>query len=213
MVKTSPLPRSFYARDTSSVARDLLGRLLVRVRDGAGSRGGRGPKRPLVMSGIITETEAYGSSDDPASHAYRGMSKRNRAMFGTVGTAYVYFTYGMHYCINAVARGVGADAGAVLIRAVEPVDGADLMMRNRGREGVGGLADGPAKLTMAMQINKAQYGADLTDRDGEVYIAAGTGPQRAAVGVSESARVGIRHGTDKMWNFKIGGPRQPPLPR
>lgn len=197
-----PLPRSFYARETTSVARDLLGRLLVRVRGGA-SGGRRGSARPLVMSGIITETEAYGSSDDPASHAYRGMSKRNRAMFGTVGTAYVYFTYGMHYCVNAVARAGGSDAGAVLIRSVRPVAGADLMMRNRGRDGVAGLADGPAKLTMAMQIDKAQYGADLTDSDSGVYIAAGSGMPEGA-GVSESGRIGIRHGVEKMWNFKIG---------
>ncbi len=199
-MRARPLPRSFYARETTSVARDLLGALLVRVEGGAGGR--RGAARPLVMSGIITETEAYGSSDDPASHAYRGMSKRNRAMFGTVGTAYVYFTYGMHYCINAVARAGASDAGAVLIRAVRPVDGADLMMRNRGRDGVDGLADGPAKLTMAMQINKAQYGADLTDSGSEVYIAAGSGPG-AGPSVSESGRVGIRHGVEKMWNFKI----------
>ena len=197
-MKTTPLPRSFYARETASVARDLLGRLLVRVEGGLG--------RPLVMSGIITETEAYGSSDDPASHARRGMSRRNKAMFGTVGTAYVYFTYGMHYCINAVARGSESDAGAVLIRAINPVKGADLMMRNRGREGVRGLADGPAKLTMAMRINKAQYGADLTDSGGEVYIGIGAG-QSAGAGVSESERIGIRHGTEKLWNFKLEGDR------
>ena len=200
-MRPRPLPRSFYARETVSVARDLLGRLLVRVEGGAGGR--RGSARPLVMSGIITETEAYGSSDDPASHAYRGMSKRNRAMFGTVGMAYVYFTYGMHYCINAVARAGGSDAGAVLIRAVRPVSGAEMMMRNRGRDGVDGLADGPAKLTMAMQINRAQYGADLTDPGSGVYIASGPGGRRGS-GVSESGRVGIRHGVEKMWNFKIG---------
>ena len=200
-MRPRPLPRSFYARETVSVARDLLGQLLVRVEGGAGGR--RGSARPLVMSGIITETEAYGSSDDPASHAYRGMSKRNRAMFGTVGMAYVYFTYGMHYCINAVARAGGSDAGAVLIRAVRPVSGAEMMMRNRGRDGVDGLADGPAKLTMAMQINRAQYGADLTDPGSGVYIAAGPGG-RAGPAVSESGRVGIRHGVEKMWNFKIG---------
>ena len=197
-----PLPRSFYARETESVARDLLGRLLVRVA-GAGPGGRRGAARPLVMSGIITETEAYGSSDDPASHAYRGMSKRNRAMFGTVGTAYVYFTYGMHYCVNAVARASGSDAGAVLIRSVRPVAGAELMMRNRGRDGMDGLADGPAKLTMAMQINKAQYGADLTDSGSGVYIDAGSGVPDGE-GVSESGRIGIRHGVEKMWNFRIG---------
>ena len=197
-----PLPRSFYARETESVARDLLGRLLVRVA-GGGPGGRRGAARPLVMSGIITETEAYGSSDDPASHAYRGMSERNRAMFGTVGTAYVYFTYGMHYCVNAVARASGSDAGAVLIRSVRPVAGAELMMRNRGRDGMDGLADGPAKLTMAMQINKAQYGADLTDSGSGVYIAAGSGVQDGE-GVSESGRIGIRHGVEKMWNFRIG---------
>lgn len=197
-MKTTPLPRSFYARETTSVARDLLGRLLIRVEGGLG--------RPLVMSGIITETEAYGSSDDPASHAHRGMSKRNKAMFGTVGTAYVYFTYGMHYCINAVARGAESNAGAVLIRAIDPVKGADVMMRNRGRDGVRGLTDGPAKLTMAMRISRAQYGADLTDSGGDVYIATGVGRSHGA-DVSESGRIGIRHGTERLWNFKLEGGR------
>ncbi len=104
------LTREFYARNTVQVAKDLLGKTLVR-------RIGK-----KTISGIITETEAYRYRDDPASHAFRSMTERNKAMFGEVGHAYVYFTYGMYYCVNAVAKSKNFQAGAVLIRSLEPKD-------------------------------------------------------------------------------------------
>ena len=100
------LPRSFYSRDTVKVAKDLLGKKLVRKI------------KNKTISGIITETEAYRFKDDPASHAFRGVTERNKVMFGEVGVAYVYFTYGMHYCFNVVARNSNYDAGAVLIPSI-----------------------------------------------------------------------------------------------
>ena len=132
------LARDFYDRDTVTVARDLLGKRLVRIEDG------------VVMSGVICETEAYGHADDPASHAHRRRTERNSAMFGQTGRAYVYFTYGMHHCFNVVARAPGVAAGAVLIRAILPCQGMDSMIRNRGRDQ--NIADGPAKLAQALGI-------------------------------------------------------------
>lgn len=188
-VSARPLPREFYSRDTVAVARDLLGRTLVRR-----ARGGR-----ATMAGTIVETEAYRSSDDPASHARNGMTQRNRAMFGEVGRAYVYFTYGMHYCLNAVARGASRDAGAVLIRAIEPTAGECLMAKNRRGCAARDVANGPAKLTQAMSITQGLYGTDLTAR-GELYVA-GAAPARRRV--VRGARVGIREGLDREWNFRL----------
>ena len=179
------IPRKFYRRDTARVARDLLGKRLVR-------KIGRG-----VMSGVITETEAYKHRDDPASHAFKSMTRRNRAMFGEVGMAYVYFTYGMHYCFNVVARSAGVEAGAVLIRAVRPEKGINMMQKNRGMENIDNLADGPAKLTQAMRIADSHYGTDLTSSH-VLYIADGPKPKKIAA----SARIGIRQATDRLWNFK-----------
>ncbi|ABK77232.1 3-methyladenine DNA glycosylase [Cenarchaeum symbiosum A] len=180
----TPLDRAFYSREPAAVARGLLGKRLARKIDG------------ITMSGVIIETEAYGSSDDPASHAHRGMTGRNRAMFGEVGRAYVYFTYGMHYCMNVVARRGRSDAGAVLIRAIRPELGAAQMSKNRN--GRAAISDGPAKLTQAMRISAEQYGEDLTRR-GALYIA--EGPRIRSI--TASPRVGIRRGTDLLWNFKV----------
>ncbi|MEJ2259252.1 MAG: DNA-3-methyladenine glycosylase, partial [Nitrosopumilaceae archaeon] len=116
------LPREFYARDTVIVAKKLLGKKLVRKI---------GNKK---ISGIITETEAYKHKDDPASHAFRNKTDRNRAMFEEVGRAYVYFTYGMYFCFNVVARNPKTEAGAVLIRAIHPEKGIEIMKQNRGKD-------------------------------------------------------------------------------
>ncbi len=180
------LPRSFYARNTVNVAKDLLGKTLVRKIKGK------------IVSGIIIETEAYRYKDDPASHAFRGLTERNKVMFGEVGTAYVYFTYGMHYCVNAVARSNTFDAGAVLIRSIKPVKGIKEMIKNRKIDLISNLTNGPAKLTQALQITKMQYGEDLT-RVSSLFITEGIKTDK----ISSSPRIGIKNGIDKLWNFKI----------
>lgn len=129
------LPRTFYSKDTVTVAKSILGKKLVRKL---------GNKE---ISGIIIETEAYRHKDDPASHAFRKITERNKVMFEEVGRAYVYFTYGMHYCFNVVARSSKFDAGAVLIRAIQPEKGIEIMEKNRGTKDMKRLTDGPAKLT------------------------------------------------------------------
>lgn len=181
------LDREFYARNTVQVARDLLGKTLVRK---IGRR---------TISGIITETEAYRHSDDPASHAFRSMTERNKAMFGEVGHAYVYFTYGMYYCVNAVAKSKNFQAGAVLIRSLEPKDGIDAMIQNRKTDNITNLTNGPAKITIALGITKSHYGEDLV-KSQHLYIA---DEGKAGRKVTSSSRIGIRQGTEKLWNFKI----------
>ena len=181
------LPREFYLRDTSVVARQLLGKRLVRMIG------------ETTVSGTIIETEAYKHRGDPASHAYSGITERNRAMFGEVGAAYVYFTYGMHHCVNAVARSPSVMAGAVLIRAVRPEEGVDIMAKNRGSRRFEELANGPAKLAQAMGIDGRLYGTNLSRR-GELFIAEGTGGRPR---IRASARVGISKAVDKKWNYKI----------
>ncbi len=185
IVKT--IPRTFYERDTVKVARDLLGKKLIRT---IGKQ---------TISGIITETEAYRYSDDPASHAYRGLTSRNRAMFEQVGKAYVYFTYGMYFCFNVVARNHNFAAGAVLIRGLNPEKGIGIMKKNRKTNKISNLANGPAKLTQALNINKKQYGVDLAKKT-ELYITSGLDKKKK---IFASERVGIKNGVDKLWNFKI----------
>lgn len=187
MREFSRIDRGFYARDTVRVAKDLLGKMLVRRIN-----------RTLV-SGIITETEAYRQADDPASHAHRGMTERNRVMFGEVGIAYVYFTYGMHYCVNVVAKNKDHDAGAVLIRSIKPVSGIEVMIRNRGMDDSKNLTNGPAKLAAALDITKKQYGEDMVNSK-SLYIT--TGPEMACK-ISAGPRIGISRGSERMWNFRI----------
>lgn len=181
------LPRKFYARDTVNVAKDLLGKVLVR-------RIGKD-----IVSGIITETEAYRQSDDPASHAYRAITRRNEAMFGEVGYAYVYFTYGMHYCVNVVAKSKNRKAGAVLIRSLTPKNGIEIMMKNRKIDDITNLTNGPAKLAMALDITKRQYGEDFVNSS-HIYITNGIKIDQKIIA---GPRIGIKEGIDKPWNFKI----------
>lgn len=148
-VDPAPLPRSFYLRPTLEVARDLLGRTLVHVVDGQ------------RLAGRICEVEAYVGEDDLASHAARGPSLRNRAMYGPGGLAYVYLIYGMHHCLNVVTEAAGFPA-AVLIRALEPLEGVAAMEARRGNRPAHGLTDGPAKLCQALAIDRRLDGHDLT---------------------------------------------------
>jgi DNA-3-methyladenine glycosylase len=180
------LPRKFYLQNTVTVAKNLLGKKIIRQI-------GRS-----TISGIITETEAYRHKDDPASHAFRRITERNNVMFGDVGIAYVYFTYGMHYCFNVVARHSKAKAGAVLIRAIEPEKGIKIMQKNRKISNLKNLTNGPAKLAQALEITKEQYGVDLT-KDSKLFIIEGIKPNK----ILASSRIGIKEATDKLWNFKI----------
>jgi DNA-3-methyladenine glycosylase len=161
------LPRSACARPTPDLARALLGRIVVR-RD----RGG------ALVAGRIVETEAYGDEDDRASHARAGRTPRTAPMFGPPGHAYVYLVYGLHHCLNVVAEEDGV-AGAVLIRALEPLLGADEMRRRRGRAGdpSARLAAGPARLCQALAIDRRLDGVDLSN-DTRLWLAE---DERAAV--------------------------------
>jgi len=180
------LPRRFYLQDTVIVAKNLLGKKIIR-------KIGRSE-----ISGIITETEAYKHRDDPASHAHRKITDRNKAMFGDVGMAYVYFTYGMHYCFNVVAKNPKIAAGAVLIRAIEPEKGIKKMQKNRNKKDLKNLTNGPAKLTQALEITREHYGVDLT-KNSKLYITEGIQAKK----IISSPRIGVKEATDKLWNFKI----------
>jgi DNA-3-methyladenine glycosylase len=192
------LKRAFYQRHPAVVARELLGKILVRKLNGK------------TLSGRIVETEAY-SSDDPASHAYHGLTESNRALFGEPGHAYIYFTYGMHFCLNIVARR-GKPAGGVLIRALEPLEGIDQMKRRRNSESLRNLMSGPGKITQALKIDKTLYGADLTRR-GAMFI---TDEGDARFQTVRTPRIGIGSAREKLWRFVVQGNRyvsRPPRPR
>ncbi len=184
-----PLEPAFFDRSAPQLATALLGRVLVCTRpEGA-------------VSVRLTEVEAYTGADDPASHAYRGRTVRNAVMFGPPGFVYVYFTYGMHYCMNLVA-GPGTTAGAVLLRAGEVVDGLDLARRRRpaARRDTE-LAQGPARLTQALGVGREQNGEPV---GGEVFrLLPGTPP--ASRLVREGPRTGVAQGADTPLRFWIEG--------
>ncbi len=193
-----PLPRSFYAREPHAVARALLGKLMVRV-DGRGR----------LRVGRIVETEAYHQSD-PASHSYIGQTPRNQIMFGPAGYAYVYFTYGMHYCMNVVCQQEG-EAGAVLLRAMEPVEGIAAMAKARGIElplqpttkQLRSLTSGPARLAEAFSIIRTRdNGIDITRKTSGLYFA----DDGASVSkIITTTRIGITKAVEKKWRYLIEG--------
>jgi DNA-3-methyladenine glycosylase len=177
MVSLVVLDSDFFARDTVRVASDLLGTHLVRVREG---------KR---MVGRVVEVEAYRGKDDPASHAFRGLTGRNAPMFGEPGHAYIYFTYGNHYCLNVTTQKPGTP-GAVLFRALEPVEGLEAMRRLRPNVPDSELTNGPGKLTKAFGIDKSLNELEMT-RIGPLFL---TERRGGKVGICRSTRVGIREG-------------------
>lgn len=190
------LPRRFYAGDALEVAPALLNKVLVR-----GRRAGR-----------IVEVEAYRGAEDPASHAYRGPTTRNATMFGPAGHMYVYFTYGMHWCANAVC-GVEGEAQAVLIRALAPLSGLEEMRRGRQRGRpdrplVAAVSDrhltsGPARLCQAFGITGEDDGADLVRGDRGLRIADDGVPPPHRPGVS--GRVGLSRAAELPWRFYVPG--------
>lgn len=193
-----PLSHSFYLRPTLEVARDLLGRTLVRTLDGQ------------RLAGRISEVEAYVGEDDLASHAARGPTPRNRAMYGPGGLAYVYLIYGMHHCLNVVTEDVDFPA-AVLIRSIEPLQGVATMRANRAIGTRNGLTDGPAKLCQALAIDRRLNSHDLA-RGIELWLEAGEPVPDAAVQTTPRINVG---GDDRSktipWRFVLSR-EKPPRP-
>jgi DNA-3-methyladenine glycosylase len=153
-----------------------------------------------MLKAMIVETEAY-TADDPACHAFRGLTPRTAPLFGPTGHFYVYFIYGNHYCINVVSRAVGIKAGGVLIRAVEPVAGIEIMQQLRDK--TDDITNGPGKLTQALAINKAHNGLEINNND-QLWLEAG--PQIKHK-IAVSPRIGISQGTDKLLRFYIKGNR------
>lgn len=187
MITDRILPRRFYVRDTLQVAEDLLGKRLVRVKG-----------RWKIM-GKIVEVEAYKGSEDPASHAFRGITRRNAPMFAEGGHAYVYFTYGNHHCLNVTTERSGTP-GAVLIRALEPLSGVQWMRRLRPAVSDVELTNGPGKLTKALGINMALNEVDMTKR-GPLFIIDSESEEK--LHAKHSARVGIRRGTNRLWRVYV----------
>lgn len=186
------LPRAFYARDALKLAPQLLNKVLVHGRSG-----------PDQVAARIVEVEAYCGSHDPASHAYRGETRRNRTMFGPPGHLYVYFTYGVHWCANVVGGEVGV-ASAVLLRAGAPMVGVDFMRARRGptvpdRR----LCGGPARLTQALDIDGQDDGNDLV-RGSIRILDDGTPPPRRP---GRSSRIGLHPGvgTEHQWRWFVAG--------
>jgi DNA-3-methyladenine glycosylase len=188
-VASVPLAREFYARPVLVVAQDLIGCVLVHATSDG------------VTAGVVVEVEAYGQ-DDPGSHAARGMTNRNAPMFEEPGHAYVYFTYGMHFCLNAVTDRDGV-AGAVLIRAVEPTEGLELMRQRRGvHQKDRDLARGPGRLTQAFGIGREQNRADLV-RSPLSILAGERFPSTAIVA---TPRIGLGRVQDgRLWRFALAG--------
>jgi DNA-3-methyladenine glycosylase len=187
----APLQRSFFNRPTLEVTADLIGKVLVhRTRAG-------------IAAGMIVETEAYIGEDDPACHAAPGPTKRNEPLYGPPGVAYVYLNYGMHYLVNAVTEAKGAPA-AVLIRALAPLEGIDLMMRRRVNGGrpipEAGLCRGPGNLTKSLGITLDENRLDLTSS--RLWIE----DRRLAPGrLSWGTRIGINVGTERPWRCWVAG--------
>jgi DNA-3-methyladenine glycosylase len=182
-----PLPRSFYARDAISVARELLGTILVH-----GSTSGR-----------IVETEAYLGIDDGAAHTARGITPRTSVIFGPPGHAYVYLIYGMYECLNLVTEPAGI-AGCVLIRALEPIGGLATMQRRRpAAHRPEDVANGPGKLTLALGITRRDNGADVTQ--GPITVHPRT--EHSPIEIAISPRIGISKAADLPLRFFIKGNR------
>ena len=172
------LPREFFCRDPRMVAEDLLGAMLVSTVDGART------------AGRIVETEAYLGADDPGSHAStRGVTERNRVMYGVPGTVYVYFTYGMHHMLNLVTEPEGT-AGAVLVRAVEPVAGTETMVARRAGRSGPDLTNGPGKVAQALGVDLSDNGTTLGNGRLSVHEPAASAAQETGV----SGRIGLGEG-------------------
>jgi len=186
------LKRSFYKRDVITIAKELLGKILVKKDD------------RLLLAGKIVEVEAYDGSVDKAAHTFTGKTKRNEIMFNEGGYFYVYFTYGNHFCCNVVT-GKKNEGTAVLIRAIEPLEGIEIMVMNRfGKKSVTekektNLTNGPGKICKALNITKEHYGVDLTGDN--VFIL--NRPKLRNEQIIVTKRIGIKKSVDLPWRFYI----------
>lgn len=178
MREAATLPAEFYARDPVVVARDLIGKQLA----------------VQGVGGVIVETEAYGP-DDPASHSFRGLKNANATMFGPPAHAYVYRSYGVHWCLNFVCL----PASAVLIRAIQPVLDIETMQERRGTADPLKLCSGPGRLCAALAIERSHDGLPLTAAPFQLFDA------RAITDISVGKRVGITKGIDTLWRFGLAG--------
>lgn len=191
-IHLNKLPQKFYQQELHALARNLLGKIFVRV---LGS---------IILAGKIVEVEAYGGMNDEASHAFSGKTERNKVMFGEAGNLYVYFTYGMHYCANVVCGNSGVGM-AVLIRALEPIDGIELMQQNRfgnthmDNSKLKSLTNGPAKLCQSFGINRSYNGISLLGN--ELYICDAPPLNDSQIVISK--RIGIKKSIDLPWRYYI----------
>ena len=191
------IPRDFFARPSVEVAPDLLGCVLEHeTADG-------------LVAVELTEVEAYAGRSDPASHAYRGKTRRNAVMFGPPGHAYVYFTYGMHFCVNIVCLGEEGSASAVLLRAGEVIAGEELARarRTRGTTAIAprDLARGPARLCQALGIDRSQDGADLVSAGAPLRMLSRTGNPARSGKILTGPRVGVSSAAEIPWRFWYDG--------
>jgi DNA-3-methyladenine glycosylase len=193
------IPRDFFARYSVQVAPELLG-CVIEHQTAAG-----------LVAVQLTEVEAYAGASDPASHAYHGKTARNAVMFGPPGHAYVYFTYGMHFCVNLVCAGNGS-ASAVLLRAGRVIEGEELARTRRSRGAAlvpfRDLARGPARLCQALDIDRSQDGADVCVPDSPLRMRwpdAGTTVRSADKKVASGPRVGVSRAAEVPWRFWIEG--------
>lgn len=194
LIRAQAIPRSFFARPTCTVARELLGCLLVRQLNGT------------RLSGTIVEAEAYIGERDLACHARAGKTSRTEVMYGAAGFAYVYFTYGMHWMLNVVTEQEGFPA-AVLIRAIEPVEGIDQMRKLRGGKEERLLCSGPARLTQALAIARNENGLDLCQPQSGIWIEPGEPLARNQI--TTSTRIGLGQTPEpwlsKPWRYLVKG--------
>lgn len=198
------LSRSFYERDTSIVAQELLNKILItvtRVKNADLTEVEVG-----ICAGKIVEAEAYYGLNDPASHACNGITPRSKIMFETSGIAYVYFCYGNHYLLNAVTEKFGT-AGAVLIRSIEPLEGINLMFARRKVMTFENLTNGPGKLTKAFGIEKSYNGRDLTSLESGIFIIDGAKyglySKLNKEDIIRTTRIGIKNGSERLLRFYI----------
>ena len=191
------ISREFFARPSVEVAPDLLGRVLEH-------------ETPAGLVAVeLTEVEAYAGRSDPASHAYRGKTRRNAVMFGPPGHAYVYFTYGMHFCVNMVCLGEEGSASAVLLRAGAIIAGEDLARARRAR-GPGvvasrDLARGPARLCQALAIDRSLDGADVCVAQSPLRVRAGAGNPARSAKILTGPRVGVSSAAEIPWRYWYEG--------